>query len=47
MAFTLILGEQELAGGTVIVRDMGNSQQTAVPLAEAIAWLRAKLVRSE
>jgi histidyl-tRNA synthetase len=43
LAFTLIVGEQELAAGTVIVRDMTTSQQTAVALPEAVGWLQRAL----
>jgi histidyl-tRNA synthetase len=43
MAYTLILGESELAAGMVLARDMASSQQVAVPVAELIGWLRARL----
>jgi histidyl-tRNA synthetase len=43
VAYTLILGDQELAEGTVVVRDMAGSRQTSVPQAEVIAWLRARM----
>jgi histidyl-tRNA synthetase len=43
LAFALILGEQELSSGVVVVRDMQSSQQTSVPLIEITAWLRNAL----
>jgi histidyl-tRNA synthetase len=43
VAYTLILGESELAAGTVLARDMASSQQAAVPRAELIGWLAARL----
>jgi histidyl-tRNA synthetase len=43
LAFTLILGEQELAAGAVIARDMRTSQQTPVPFPEVVSWLRDSL----
>jgi len=45
IAYTLILGEQELADGVVIVRDMASSQQETIALAETVDWLRAKIGR--
>jgi histidyl-tRNA synthetase len=47
VAFTLILGEQELAAGAVIVRDMATSQQTTVPLQGVAGWLQAALTRKD
>ncbi len=41
--YTLILGEQELAQGTVLVREMATSQQTSVKSEEVLDWLRARL----
>jgi histidyl-tRNA synthetase len=43
VVFTLILGENELAQGVVLARDMANSQQVTVPQAELIGWLKARL----
>jgi len=43
VAFTLILGDRELASGVVMARDMTSGQQTSVPLGEVIGWLREKL----
>jgi len=43
LAFTLILGEQELASGVTVVRDMRTSQQTPVSLLEVASWLRNAL----
>jgi histidyl-tRNA synthetase len=43
LLFTLILGEQELASGVIVARDMRTSQQTAVPLSEVVGWLRNAL----
>lgn len=43
VAFALILGDQELAEGVVVARDMMTSQQTTVPLNGVIAWLRTRL----
>jgi histidyl-tRNA synthetase len=41
VAYTLILGEQELAAGTVVARDMASSQQTSVALADVVGWLQS------
>ena len=41
--YTLILGEQELAQDTVLVREMATSQQTSVNVAEIVNWLRGHL----
>ncbi|MGE5603565.1 MAG: histidine--tRNA ligase [Nitrososphaerales archaeon] len=41
--YTLILGEQELAQDTVLVREMATSQQTPVNSAEIVNWLRGHL----
>jgi histidyl-tRNA synthetase len=43
LAFTLILGEQELASGIIVARDMRTSQQAPVPLPEVVSWLRNAL----
>jgi histidyl-tRNA synthetase len=47
LAFTLILGEQELAAGAVVVRDMNTSQQTRVSLADVAIWLQGALAAQE
>lgn len=41
--YTLILGEQELAQGKVLVREMTSSQQTSVNSGEVLEWLRGRL----
>lgn len=41
--FATIVGDDERAAGTVMVKDLTTGQQTAVPRAEAAAWLRARL----
>ena len=43
IAFTLILGDQELANGVVVVRDMVSSQQEAIALTGIVDWLRARV----
>ncbi len=43
VSYTLILGDQELAGGVVIARDMASSQQETVALDGVMEWLRARL----
>jgi histidyl-tRNA synthetase len=43
VAYTLILGEQELAQDTVLAREMATSQQTSVNAAEIVNWLRGHL----
>jgi histidyl-tRNA synthetase len=43
VAYTLILGDAELAQGVVIARDMTNSQQTTVPSSDVIAWLQSRV----
>jgi histidyl-tRNA synthetase len=43
VAYTLMLGDQELADQTVLVRDMAGKSQTPLPRAEIVAWLRARL----
>ena len=44
-AFALILGDQELADGTVVVRDLAAGQQTTMAVAEVIPWLAERLKR--
>ena len=43
VGYTLILGDQELANGVVVARDMASSQQETVALAGVVDWLRARL----
>ncbi len=43
VAYTLILGDQELTDNVVIVRDMASSQQDSVALSGIVAWLTARL----
>jgi histidyl-tRNA synthetase len=43
MAYTIILGDEELAKGVVVVRDMSNSEQTPVAAGEVVAWLKETL----
>ncbi|MEI8078504.1 MAG: His/Gly/Thr/Pro-type tRNA ligase C-terminal domain-containing protein, partial [bacterium] len=41
--YTLIRGDNELAGGTVLCKAMADGVQTPVPAAEITAWLQARL----
>jgi len=43
IAYTLILGDQELANGVVVVRDMVSSQQETIALPGIVDWLRARV----
>ena len=43
IAYTLILGDQELASGVVVARDMASSQQETVALDGVVDWLRARV----
>lgn len=43
--FALVLGEQELADGTVAVKDMADQSQTSVPLDAVVGELVARLSR--
>ncbi len=43
VAFTLILGDQELANDIILARDMASSQQEPIALAGVVDWLRARL----
>ena len=40
MAYTLIIGDDELAKDIVIVRDMSSSEQTPVATDQVVAWLK-------
>jgi len=42
-AWTLILGEEEVAAGTVSAKDMSSQEQVAVPRASLAAFLRERL----
>jgi len=44
--YALILGEQELAQGTILVREMATSQQMPVNHGEILNWLRARLAQA-
>ena len=44
--YTLILGEQELTQGTILVREMATSQQTSVNRGEVLDWLNARLAQA-
>ena len=46
VAYTIIVGEGEVARGAVTVRDMRTGQQTEVPLTDVVTWLRAALSTS-
>jgi len=41
-AFALILGEEEVRAGQVVVRDMAKGEQRTVALEEVVAWLRSQ-----
>lgn len=43
VAYTLILGDQELANDVIMARDMISSQQETVPLAGVVDWLKARV----
>ena len=43
MAYTIILGDDELASGVVVVRDMSSSEQTPVAAGQVVAWLKERL----
>jgi histidyl-tRNA synthetase len=43
ISFTLILGDQELAGGVVMARDMASAAQTPVAIGDAVQWLKERL----
>lgn len=45
VAYTLILGDQELALGTVVARNMAGGDQAGVSRAEIIDWLKTRLAR--
>lgn len=42
-AFALILGDDEVAAGEATVRNMADSSQIRVPLAELVDWLKARI----
>jgi histidyl-tRNA synthetase len=41
--FVVILGEDELAAGSVAVRDMEVGEQTDVPVSELVEWLKTRV----
>jgi histidyl-tRNA synthetase len=41
--FAIILGEDEVQAGQATIRNLRDSQQTAVPLAELVSWLKERL----
>jgi histidyl-tRNA synthetase len=41
--YAVILGEEELASGTAVVRDMQAGGQENVDLSELVAWLKARV----
>jgi histidyl-tRNA synthetase len=41
--YAVILGEDELARAQAVVKDMGGGEQADVPLAELVAWLKARV----
>ncbi len=43
VAYTLILGDAELAQGVVVARDMANSEQATVPSSDVVEWLQSRL----
>jgi histidyl-tRNA synthetase len=43
IAYTLILGDQELANDVIVVRNMVSSQQETVALDSVVDWLRARV----
>jgi histidyl-tRNA synthetase len=43
VAYTLILGEEELKTGQAAVREMADSQQIEVPLTDLVEWLEVRL----
>ncbi|HEX9117498.1 MAG TPA: histidine--tRNA ligase, partial [Anaerolineae bacterium] len=43
VAYTLILGDEELASGSVLMRDMAGGEQTSVAQTEVVNWLLSRL----
>ncbi|MCX7668557.1 MAG: His/Gly/Thr/Pro-type tRNA ligase C-terminal domain-containing protein, partial [Anaerolineae bacterium] len=43
VAYTLIIGEQELAADAVLTRDMRSHEQQVVARTDIVAWLRQRL----
>ena len=43
MAYTVILGEEELKAGKAVIREMASSQQVEVPLEAIVGWLQGKI----
>ncbi len=46
VAYTVILGDTELANGVAVVRDMASSQQETVAADGIVDWLRARVIRN-
>ena len=46
VAFTLTLGESEVAEGTVGIRPMWAGERTTLPQTELVAWLKAQLAQA-
>ena len=44
VAYTVILGEEELQVGRAAIRQMDNSQQVEVPLNDVVRWLQERVV---
>lgn len=43
VAYALILGDDELARGVIVAREMATSQQETVPLDGIVDWIRARI----
>jgi hypothetical protein len=43
VAYTLILGEEELKASRAAVREMAGSQQIEVSLTDLVEWLKVRL----
>ncbi len=44
--FALVLGDKELAEGTVVVKELSTGEQREVPLADAVSHLQSRLAES-
>jgi histidyl-tRNA synthetase len=47
IVYTLILGDQEMTNGVVVVRDMVSSQQETIALTSIVDWLLARVLNNE
>lgn len=47
MAYTLVLGEDELAAGQVTARDMAQGRQERIAQGEIVAWLKKRLAATQ